>query len=286
MLRLLLVLAALALGALGVNGLLTADPSSGMDFVLAGVELIGAIVLIGLAFVIGKDKEAALPEAASDGSDRAAVIERLQRHTEALRRAEEMGNGDAQGNPAPVHAAIEPEDAPRPARLESPESPPEALSAGAPGPPVRADAPTTAPAAHPAPSPADAGPEAELAGHFDVRLPALMLLNVGASASAADIESAPALGSRGDVLARLRDIVPDLEIDARGRAQHAGPDHAISLDLGSGADVHTVVVDAAGRTGISLVRWFLESTGWRAFVPKLGQFIDPDGLDAVAIREE
>ena len=283
--KLLLVLAALALGALGVNGLLTADPSSQTDFVVAGLELIGAIVLIGLAFVLGRGSDSATPDAAPDDGDRAEVIGRLQRHTESLRLAEETADGGALDSaPAECADAQLGETAPADDRDPHRED-----TAGGPSAAERAseeEGPAGAPSAT-----LDAGRPAGESGpgspaNLPVRLPALMLLNVGGSAKPADIESAPPLGRREDVLARLRDIVPDLEIDAEGRARHAGPDHAIRLDLGGADEVHTVVVDAAGRTGISLVRWFLESTGWRAFVPKLGRFIEPDALDGLAIREE
>jgi hypothetical protein len=48
--------------------------------------------------------------------------------------------------------------------------------------------------------------------------------------------------------------------------------------------VHTLVVDASGHTGVSLVRWLMEGTGWRAFVPKRGTFVDADQLDELVVR--
>lgn len=264
MIKAVLVLGALALGYLGVNGLLTANPSSQTDFIVAGVELIGAIVLIGLAFVTGKDPEATAPAASPEADDRAEVIERLQRHTEALRRAEE----DAHVHPIEAAPeAPEPKQAVPPADEGKDEE--------------KEEKPATAVEQPAVPEEAFAPP-----ARLTVRLPALMLLNVGATATAADIESAPPLGPREEVLARLKEIVPDLETDEQGRARHTGPDHTIDLDLGAGPDIHTVVVDAAGGTGISLVRWFLESTGWRAFAPKLGRFVEPDALESVAVTEE
>jgi hypothetical protein len=119
-----------------------------------------------------------------------------------------------------------------------------------------------------------------------VRFPAVMLLNVTATAGPSEIESAPPLGSREDVLGRLREVLPDLEVDARGRGQHQGPAHALRVDLGASDPVHTLVLEASGETASSVVRWIMEATGWRAFVPKRGRFVEADALESVALRAE
>ena len=246
MLKFALILPALVLAALGAEDLYNADRESQTDFVVAGLELVAAIALIGLAFVLGRRTSPEAEAPADDSTDRAEVIERLQRHTEALRLAEERQNT------APPDIDAHEKDSRAPSAAETPSAP------------VSRDARDEAGA---------------------VRLPSLMLLNMPASAGPAEIESAPPLGNRMDVLARLRDVVPDLEVDAQGRSEHTGPDHVIRLDLGAHDHVPTFVVEAGGPTGISLVRWVLESTGWRAFVPRLGRFVDPDDLDSVAVRD-
>ena len=111
-----------------------------------------------------------------------------------------------------------------------------------------------------------------------------MLLQVGPDAGLEQIESAPPLGTRTEVLARLRDVLPDVELGADGRGTHTGPDHTVTFDAGPDDVVHTLVVDAAGQTGVSLVRWLMEGTGWRGFVPKRGSFVDPDQLEELIVR--
>jgi hypothetical protein len=255
MLRFALLLPALALLALGAYGLSTADRESQTDFIIAGIELVAGIALIGLAFILVRRSAPEPVAPAIDSADRAEVIERLQRHTEALRRAE-LGE-----------AAPPPDAELRPVSDTSGFAGREA--GGIDGGEMTAEIPpdVTAPATA-------------------VRLPSIMLLNMAATASPADIETAPPLGNRDEVVARLRDIVPDLDIDANGRSEHTGPDHSVRMDLGDGDVVHTIVIEAAGGTGISLVRWVLESTGWRAFVPRSGQFIEPDALENIAMRND
>ena len=244
MLNYVLILPALVLLALGATGLYTANRESQADFIIAGLELAGAVLLIGLAVVLGR-RGAPEPELGSDSADRAEVIERLRRHTEALRMAEEQ-----------EHAA--PDDI-------------EASVAGAADPPGGRMAEAE---------------EEEVVEPPAVRLPAIMLLNVADGAGAADIESAPPLGPKADVLARLREVLPDLDVDATGRSHHTGPDHSVRLDLGARDVVHTIVIEADGATGVSLVRWLLETTGWRAFVPKSGRFVEADGLEGIAMRAD
>jgi hypothetical protein len=252
MLTFVLLLPALVLIGLGAAGLYNADRESQADFIIAGLELAGAVLLIGLAVVL---RRRVVPEPevpALDSADRAEVIERLRRHTEALRLAEEEAAGTSLNPvepPAPVQAPTQP-TIPTVTPL---------TKAGA----TRADTPIST----------------------GVRLPALMLLNVTATAQPADIEAAPPLGPKDQVMARLREVLPDLEVDEKGRSHHTGPDHSVHLDIGAHQIVHTIVLEAAGETGISLVRWLLDITGWRAFVPKSGRFVEADGLDALAVRD-
>lgn len=178
-----------------------------------------------------------------DNAERTEVLARLQKHIEDLRLAEESG--------ATSKSTPPPQPSPRPEE--------------------RAGANERRAPEQPAPD--RAMPE---------RLPAMMLLNVDPSASAADIESAPPLGPRAEVIARLRKVLPDLAVDASGRWRRAGPDHSLQLDLGSGDVVHTVVLEAAGKAGAAAVRSLIESTGWRAFVPKRGRFLDAESLDPVS----
>ena len=233
MLKYLLVVAGLALMAFGGHGLYQTSlnpPALGAPDVLVFSLALGA----GLAILVATlwlFQPAPLPPPEPSPEDRAEVIERLQRHTEALRaevdEEAEKRDGDASRK--------------------------------------RGQAPR----------------RAEAGG---VALPAIMLLQVGPDAGLEQIESAPPLGTRAQVLARLRDELPDVELGADGRGTHTGPDHSVTFDLGPDDLVHTLVVDAAGQTGVSLVRWLMEGTGWRGFVPKRGSFVDPDQLDELVVR--
>ena len=112
-----------------------------------------------------------------------------------------------------------------------------------------------------------------------------MLLKLDSSAGPEAIEMAPPLGTKDDVTALLREVFPDLEIDQAGRGAHEGPDHALAVDLGRDDTVYTAILDARGQTGIIALRWVLETTGWRAFVPKAGRFVEADGLEELVIRD-
>lgn len=211
------------------------------DFVFPVLQIVAGLILLGAGFLMGRQSRPIVAE--PDSGDRAEVLARLHKHTEALRLAEEGTSGSAS---APATSPI--------AKAEE-----------------RADLRHRRPVEEP------------LRGRtLPDRLPAIMLLNVGRTASAADIESAPPLGPRREVIARLRKVLPELDVDAVGRWRRDGPDHSLQLDLGVDEIVHTVVLEAAGHAGTGAVRALVQSTGWRAFVPKQGRFVDAESLDAVA----
>jgi hypothetical protein len=231
------------------------------DFMIPGLQLTGGLILVGLAFVASRRGAAAPETDEPEDSNRAEVLDRLHRQTAAFKTDVESPHvgppsADSHADRAPGHTVSEAPAAGTTPRLEAVEA---AVPAGA------IDA---------------TGPHA--AAHA-LRLPAIMLLNVTGEADASAIEAAPPLGPKAEVLARLRDVLPDLEVDARGRARHEGPSHSVRLDIGPRDIVHTVVVEAEGETGLSIVRWIIESTGWRAFVPKRGRFVDADALGREAI---
>jgi hypothetical protein len=128
--------------------------------------------------------------------------------------------------------------------------------------------------------------EAATASHIETdpepALPALMLLNLDPLASLDAIESAPPLGSREDVTTMLHALMPDLELDRRRHGQLTWPGGAVVLDIGAADPVQTAVIRARGRQGIVLVRSVLEMTGWRAFAPKYGRFVDIDAIEEIA----
>jgi hypothetical protein len=233
MLKYLLVAAGLALMAFGGHGLYQATlnpPAPGAPDVLVYSLALGAglAVLVATLWLL----RPAPPPLESSDEDRAEVIERLQRHTEALRAETQEGSERRQGK-----------------------------------------------------DPAKNGGGEKRSAEGGISLPAIMLLRVGPEAGLEQIESAPPLGTRAEVLARLRDVLPDVEFGADGRGTHTGPDHTVTFDAGLDDVVHTLVVDAAGQTGVSMVRWLMEGTGWRGFVPKRGSFVDPEQLEELIVRQ-
>jgi hypothetical protein len=140
------------------------------------------------------------------------------------------------------------------------------------------------PPADPAP-----GDEAAEAAHAEIdqglrdaaqqpRLRGLLILNLPPAAGPEHIEEAPVLGAREAVVARIREAAPGLEFNAGGRGEIAAVDHDLRIEIGSADPVATAVVAASGRAGIDILRGLLIRTGWRAYAPRTGSFVDPDDL--------
>jgi len=114
------------------------------------------------------------------------------------------------------------------------------------------------------------------------RLPSVMLLNLGPSASVSQLESAPPLGSRDKVGGRIGGILGATEAAHDGRATVSGPGWSLAFDLGQEDQVWTITVEALGGDGsIDALERLARETGWRIFVPKLGIFMDPSALKDV-----
>ena len=114
-----------------------------------------------------------------------------------------------------------------------------------------------------------------------VSLPRLLLLALDVSSGPEAIETAPPLGSRAEVVAILRGVIPDLAFEPT-RIVLSRPDGSVSVDLGPHDPVPTAVLEARGEAGAALVREVLIMTGWRAFAPKTGLFVSVDDLEALA----
>src|SRR5206468_1837864 len=111
------------------------------------------------------------------------------------------------------------------------------------------------------------------------RLPSVMLLNLGPSASPSELESAPPLGSRDKVDGRIGAILGATEAAQDGRATASGPGWSLAFDLGQEDQVWTITVEALGGDGsIDALERLARETGWRIFVPKLGTFVDTAAL--------
>jgi hypothetical protein len=107
------------------------------------------------------------------------------------------------------------------------------------------------------------------------QLPAIMLLNLDASAGAIAIEHAPPIGSRADTAGKIREALGDVELDGEGHAIARAPGWSLALDLGREEPVWTVTAHAFGEGSVAALHTLVRRTGWRLFIPKLGRFVDP-----------
>jgi hypothetical protein len=116
-----------------------------------------------------------------------------------------------------------------------------------------------------------------------LRLRGLLLLNLRPNDGLEQIETAPPLGSREDVITAVRAAVPGIAFDAQGQGKLAANDHSVTIDLGPHPQVHAAVAAAEGDAGIEFLRAVIERQGWRAYAPKAGVFIEPGALDLFAL---
>jgi hypothetical protein len=101
-----------------------------------------------------------------------------------------------------------------------------------------------------------------------------MLLNLPPAASRAEIERAPALGSRPEVQRAIAAALPDVAFHDGGRGSLFRTNVNVSFDLGPGDAIWAVVVRAEGPAAASTLQLLLSATGWRAYAPKRGDFVD------------
>jgi hypothetical protein len=122
----------------------------------------------------------------------------------------------------------------------------------------------------------------------ELRVRGLLLLNLPLSAGLEDIERAPPLGTRDEVLDRLREMLPGLEFTDAGRGHVLGPDHEVRIDIGTADPTPTAVAAASGTRGIDMLYRLLVRTGWRAYAARTGSFLsadDPPRADEQSLQE-
>ena len=119
-----------------------------------------------------------------------------------------------------------------------------------------------------------------------LKLRGLLLLKLKAGDGLGQIETAPPLGPREDVIRALQDWIPGISFDPQGKGEVSAADHRLALDIGSQPQVHAAVVSAEGENAIELLRSVLEREGWRAYAPRAGVFIEPDALDLFALPDD
>lgn len=110
------------------------------------------------------------------------------------------------------------------------------------------------------------------------RLRGLMLLNLPADAGVDAIEMAPPLGTRAEVVRTLEGTMPALQMDDSGRGMFKGPGCTIAVALGPSELVATAVLDAQGEGALAVIPALLAATGWRAYAPRRGAFVEAGQL--------
>ena len=107
-----------------------------------------------------------------------------------------------------------------------------------------------------------------------VQLRGLLLVNLAPGAGVADIEYAPPLGNRGEVMEQITAAIEGIQFDARGRGTLRVPEVAAIIDIGRCEIVSTAIAGADGARGAAAIRQLLAATGWRAYVPVKGEFYE------------
>ena len=144
------------------------------------------------------------------------------------------------------------------------------------------DADATPAVTEQAPSPQPAAPQQTRA---PLRIRGLLLLNLKPSDGTEQIEAAPPLGPREDVIRTVQATVPGLAVDSAGRGEVAAADYCLAVDLGPHDPVAAMIASAEGDAGIEMLRTLVQSQGWRAYAARAGVFIEPDALDLFALPD-
>jgi hypothetical protein len=98
-------------------------------------------------------------------------------------------------------------------------------------------------------------------------------LNLEPSAAPSDIECAPPLGNRQEVVARITDALGALTAEGAARYGIGGSDWRLIFDLGGDESVWTVTVDVRGSdAALTALDRLARETRWRVYVPRLGAF--------------
>jgi hypothetical protein len=113
---------------------------------------------------------------------------------------------------------------------------------------------------------------AEDAGAAAPSMPPIMLLNLAPGDTVEDIESAPPLGSQDEVREQIAAVLPGITFDTEGRGTFAERTGAVDIDLRTAEPVYTAVLTIRGAAGPTVAR-LLGETRWRAFAPRLGEFV-------------
>ena len=139
--------------------------------------------------------------------------------------------------------------------------------------------------APPAPEP-QPPPIARIQAPVPLRLRGLLLLNLKPSDGPEQIEKAPPLGRKDEVIMALNGVAPGIRFDENGKGELIERDHRLTIDIGRDNPVHAAVASAEGDAAVDMLRMVMEREGWRAYVPRSGVFVEPESLDLFGLSDE
>lgn len=129
-------------------------------------------------------------------------------------------------------------------------------------------------------------PVAPIQARVPLRLRGVLLLNLKPTDGPEQIEKAPPLGRKDEVVMALRGVAPGMTFDANGKGELIERDHRLTVDIGTANPVPAAVATAEGEAAVEMLRMVMEREGWRAYVPKSGVFVEPDALDLFSLSDD
>jgi hypothetical protein len=113
----------------------------------------------------------------------------------------------------------------------------------------------------------------------------VLLMNLPAVANSdeipKDFEFVP-LGTREEVIARIRQVAPDADFTPHERVDVESDDYHIELFLGEEDPVKGIVVSVTAGDGVAMVRHLLDHLAWPAMDIDSGQIYAPETDEARA----
>ena len=129
-------------------------------------------------------------------------------------------------------------------------------------------------------------PVAPMQAPVPLKLRGLLLLNLKPSDGPEQIEKAPPLGRKDEVIMAFHGVAPAMRFDDNGKGELIETGNRLTVDIGKGNPVHAAVATAEGDSAVDMLRMVMEREGWRAYVPKSGVFVEPDALDLFGLSDD
>ncbi len=93
------------------------------------------------------------------------------------------------------------------------------------------------------------------------------------------------LGSQAEILPRLVEIFPELDMSTPGWGFMEGADFFIDFNIGKDDPIETIALHVRGGDGaLGPIHKLCQATGWRAFDTTAGEFIDFERSPAAGLQ--